>query len=99
MALSSEYVFLQHPPCSIFHISSVFLFSFVLSFNSPLFFPLSSSRSCPLWPLAFFSRLFPTARPFCRALCYAQGDWHRTKDFIHLGRDWIVNEVKAVRPS
>jgi NADH dehydrogenase (ubiquinone) flavoprotein 1 len=24
-----------------------------------------------------------------------QGDWHRTKDFIHLGRDWIINEMKT----
>jgi NADH dehydrogenase (ubiquinone) flavoprotein 1 len=24
-----------------------------------------------------------------------RGDWHRTKDMIALGRDWIVNEVKA----
>ena len=24
-----------------------------------------------------------------------KGDWHRTKDIIALGRDWIVNEVKA----
>lgn len=24
-----------------------------------------------------------------------RGDWYRTKDFIHLGRDWIVNEIKA----
>lgn len=24
-----------------------------------------------------------------------RGDWHRTKDFIHLGRDWIINEIKA----
>ena len=24
-----------------------------------------------------------------------QGDWHRTKDIIHMGRDWIINEVKA----
>jgi len=24
-----------------------------------------------------------------------RGDWHRTKDLIGFGRDWIVNEVKA----
>lgn len=24
-----------------------------------------------------------------------RGDWHRTKDFIHLGRDWIIDEIKA----
>lgn len=24
-----------------------------------------------------------------------RGDWYRTKDFIHLGRDWIINEIKA----
>lgn len=24
-----------------------------------------------------------------------RGDWHRTKDFIHFGRDWIINEIKA----
>lgn len=24
-----------------------------------------------------------------------RGDWHRTKDLIHLGRDWIINEIKA----
>jgi len=24
-----------------------------------------------------------------------RGDWYRTKDFIALGRDWIINEMKA----
>lgn len=24
-----------------------------------------------------------------------RGDWYRTKDFIHFGRDWIINEIKA----
>lgn len=24
-----------------------------------------------------------------------RGDWHRTKDLLHFGRDWIINEVKA----
>lgn len=24
-----------------------------------------------------------------------RGDWYRTKDIIHMGRDWIINEVKA----
>ena len=24
-----------------------------------------------------------------------RGDWHRTKDFMAMGRDWIINEVKA----
>jgi len=24
-----------------------------------------------------------------------RGDWHRTKDLVGLGRDWIINEVKA----
>ena len=24
-----------------------------------------------------------------------RGDWHRTKDFMVLGRDWIINEIKA----
>ena len=24
-----------------------------------------------------------------------RGDWHRTKDFLSLGRDWIINEIKA----
>jgi len=24
----------------------------------------------------------------------SRGDWHRTKDFIHLGRDWIIDQVK-----
>ena len=29
----------------------------------------------------------------CVLLC--QGDWHKTKDIISMGRDWIVNEIKA----
>merc|ERR1719373_698002 len=24
-----------------------------------------------------------------------RGDWYRSKDFIHFGRDWIINEIKA----
>ena len=24
-----------------------------------------------------------------------RGDWHRTKDFMLLGKDWIINEIKA----
>lgn len=24
-----------------------------------------------------------------------RGDWHRTKDLLHFGRDWIINEIKA----
>ena len=24
-----------------------------------------------------------------------QGDWYRTKDLIHKGPDWIINEIKA----
>lgn len=24
-----------------------------------------------------------------------RGDWHRTADLLSLGRDWIINEVKA----
>ena len=24
-----------------------------------------------------------------------RGDWHRTKDFMVMGRDWIINEIKA----
>lgn len=24
-----------------------------------------------------------------------RGDWHRTKDLLGLGRDWIINEIKA----
>merc|ERR1719171_1362053 len=24
-----------------------------------------------------------------------RGDWYRTKDLIHFGRDWIINEIKA----
>jgi NADH:ubiquinone oxidoreductase subunit F (NADH-binding) len=26
---------------------------------------------------------------------HLQGDWHRTKDLIGFGRDWIINEIKA----
>ena len=25
----------------------------------------------------------------------SRGDWHRTKDIIHMGRDWIIEEIKA----
>jgi hypothetical protein len=28
-------------------------------------------------------------------LCLAQGDWFRTKDIVSMGRDWIINEIKA----
>jgi NADH:ubiquinone oxidoreductase subunit F (NADH-binding) len=24
-----------------------------------------------------------------------QGDWYRTKDIVSMGRDWIINEIKA----
>jgi len=24
-----------------------------------------------------------------------QGDWHRTKDLLDKGRDWIINEMKV----
>ena len=31
----------------------------------------------------------------CSVASLVQGDWHRTKDIIGMGRDWIINEIKA----
>ena len=34
-------------------------------------------------------------RAYCNSYLYKQGDWYRTKDLIGMGREWILNEIKA----
>jgi hypothetical protein len=41
-----------------------------------------------------FTNLYGKHDPFL-AGAMKRGDWHRTKDLIVKGRDWIVNEIKA----
>jgi len=41
-----------------------------------------------------FTNLYGKHDPFLSG-AMKRGDWHRTKDLIVKGRDWIVNEIKA----
>merc|ERR1719149_451042 len=41
-----------------------------------------------------FTNLYGQHDPFLKG-ALKRGDWHRTKDLIHMGPDWIVNEMKA----
>lgn len=41
-----------------------------------------------------FTNLYGQGSPFLDG-AKARGDWHRTKDLLNKGRDWIIDEVKA----
>jgi len=41
-----------------------------------------------------FTNLYGHGSPYLKD-SLKRGDWYRSKDFIHFGRDWIINEVKA----
>lgn len=40
-----------------------------------------------------FTNLYGIHDPFLQG-AMKRGDWHRTKDLVHKGADWIVNEIK-----
>jgi len=40
-----------------------------------------------------FTNLYLHGSPYLKD-AQKRGDWYRTKDFIHFGRDWIINEIK-----
>jgi hypothetical protein len=42
-----------------------------------------------------FTNLYGQRSPFLDG-AKARGDWHRTKDLVAKGRDWIIDEMKAV---
>lgn len=41
-----------------------------------------------------FTNIYQQSTPWLKD-AQKRGDWYRTKDFIHFGRDWIINEIKA----
>lgn len=41
-----------------------------------------------------FNNLYKDGDPFIDG-AVKRGDWYRTKDFISMGRDWVVNQIKA----
>lgn len=41
-----------------------------------------------------FTNLYGKHDPFLKG-AEKRGDWYRTKDILNMGRDWIVNEIKA----
>lgn len=41
-----------------------------------------------------FTNIYGDKDPFIGG-AMKRGDWHRTKDLIGFGRDWIINEIKA----
>ncbi|XP_071728030.1 uncharacterized protein [Rutidosis leptorrhynchoides] len=45
-----------------------------------------------------FTNLYGIHDPFLKD-AMKRGDWHRTKDLVIKGSDWMVNEMKKVRPS
>ena len=40
-----------------------------------------------------FTNLYMDQDPFL-AGAMKRGDWHQTKDIIHMGPDWIIDEIK-----
>jgi len=42
-----------------------------------------------------FTNLYGNTESFKLPYALKRGDWNRTKDIMLMGRDWIVNEVKA----
>jgi len=41
-----------------------------------------------------FTNLYGKLDPFLKG-AEKRGDWHRTKDIMLMGRDWIISEMKA----
>lgn len=41
-----------------------------------------------------FTNIYGEKDPFIEG-AMKRGDWHRTKDLLGFGRDWIINEIKA----
>ncbi len=41
-----------------------------------------------------FTNLYGKHDPFLKG-AQKRGDWHRTKDIMAMGPDWIINEIKA----
>lgn len=41
-----------------------------------------------------FTNLYGERDPFLQG-ALKRGDWHRTKELVHKGREWIINEIKA----
>lgn len=41
-----------------------------------------------------FTNLYGKHDPFLKG-ALKRGDWYRTKDILAMGRDWIINEIKA----
>jgi len=41
-----------------------------------------------------FTNLYMDGDPFI-AGAIKRGDWHRTKDIISMGHDWVIDEIKA----
>jgi len=41
-----------------------------------------------------FTNLYNAGEPWLKD-AQKRGDWHRTKDLLGMGRDWIINEIKA----
>lgn len=41
-----------------------------------------------------FTNIYGQNDPFIKG-AQKRGDWHRTKDLVGLGRDWIINEIKS----